>query len=67
MMRLPSSKLVALLLGLGALADARAATLTLDRDVVPIDGTLVFHITTELVETSIASFSTARARPKPTT
>ncbi len=41
------SKVFAVLLGLGVLADARAATLTLDRDVVPLGGSIVFHVTTE--------------------
>jgi len=47
MMRLSSPKIFGVLLGLGVFGDAHAATLTLDRDVVPIGGTIVFHITTE--------------------
>jgi len=48
MMRLCSSKIFGVLLGLGVLADAHAATFTLDRDVVPVGGTIVFQIATEL-------------------
>jgi hypothetical protein len=48
MMRLPSSNLFAVLLGLGVLADAHAATFTIDRDVVPAGGSMVFSFTTEL-------------------
>ena len=48
MMRLSSSKFLGVLLGLGVLADAHAATLTLDHDVVPAGGSMEFSITTEL-------------------
>jgi hypothetical protein len=47
MMRPSSSKIFGVLLALGVLADARAATLTVDRAVVPIGGSIVFHVTTE--------------------
>jgi hypothetical protein len=40
--------IVAACLGLALATDAHAATLTLDRDVVPAGGTMTFYVTTEL-------------------
>jgi hypothetical protein len=51
MMRLHNSKFFGVLLGISMIADAHAATFTLDRDVVEAGGTMVFSITTELVGT----------------
>jgi len=47
MMRLSSAKIFGVLLGLGVLADAHAATFSIEPNVVPAGGSIVFHVTTE--------------------
>ena len=47
MMRNYGSKVFGVLLGLGVLADAHAATLSIEPYVVPVGGSIVFHIMTE--------------------
>jgi hypothetical protein len=47
MMRPSSSKIFGVLLALGVLADAQAATLSIEPNVIPLGGSVVFHMTTE--------------------